>query len=271
MTQVAQKRKKVPVTGNINNKIIILSKDGNLVCEESNDVIKPLGLIEDADILRVLSKKQSVTTGIMNKNTIYYERFIGQNNQVCHMVVLEFDPQVYTINQKFEYAATDDQYFTYRLGLPYVQFYACIKEYNGLPTLHNYATITCTKKSIKTEKDPVFALFLHNLQNSSGNICWGNAAMIKAEKETAASYVRKLYNHFFTLRFNCHLKPKWPTKMLADSGLKSYDVYGNPKAIFDFWDKETAKDPKFILEYDYLEYHKNDTFETIVKRTKDGT
>ncbi len=251
-TQVSEKIKTVL---NQDNALFIIDSNGIIVGEKNGSKVKVKGYMEPEQLIKCLTANIPFNTGIIPRDTVYYQKISPPKGGATHIFILELNPKVYHLNQQYRVKRPDGTYGdkvykTFKVALPYVQFVFIINEFQpGLFTHQDIGNAFCTQKPIASLTDPLFALPLQNVTSSNGAICWGDAAVRQDKTDNLASYVRKSINNFFTAPFTDHYTVPWPKDLMAPNLVQSsQDMKYNPEPNFLEWERKTKDDPSFILK-----------------------
>ena len=243
---VAQAKERIKPTGlSIENTMLLLDTEGVLVLQKSGDTVVSLGFLEPQLVLNSFASLVHFSSGILPRNCICYERVLKKDT-IFHLYVFQYDPKV--MNIKYSWYDEDDgdsSEYNFDLAMPYIQVYIGIKEIAGMIST-DYSSITCSQKPIIGLNDNVYCLPLHNLDSGFG-ICWGAASVNKkTNTESIGDYARRLGTNFFTSTFNRDLAPRYPAALMGNN--TTDDIYDNPSAVLNRWEKLTQENPSFILE-----------------------
>lgn len=248
VVEAVKERTKITLTDA--NALFILDSDGILACEKSNNgkVVTPIGYLEQELLIEQLTSNRPVNTGILPKNTIFYEKFKGAKH-TYNIYIMELDPRIIAIRQLFG-SHSAGEVDTFNLAMPYIQFAVAIKELGGGQfATTGYSYVSVSNKPITSINDMVYPLPLNNVGSDCG-ICWGDGSLPKTTNDTIPSYVRKIPSAFFSVLFNNHLYPQWPKEFIED-----YTGGGTTATIkhaLTKWRDKSKADPLFILQTKFI-------------------
>lgn len=252
MTTKKQSKKIVP---SVVKPIFIISEHDVLLCEQQNEEVRPVGLVDWNDLLTEFSKEIPYNSGFLDKNIIYTERKTLGDGSISHLIVLEFDPKKYILKYHLRNGLGKH---TYEVSLPFIQFYVKIIEKNKVFYPSEYQYISCTKKAVRAESDAIYAVPCQNI-HSDGRICWGQAGLPVNANDTPFIYAKKLFSHFFSSEFITDLTPIWPQEVFVASSRE------DPRPNLEKWATLTKEDSNIWANLTYIPYSRNTTCGHILK------
>lgn len=252
------KKKSKKIVPDMAKPIFIISEHDVLLCEQQNEEVRPIGLVDWNDLLAELSKEIPYNSGFLDKNIIYTERKSASDGSINHILLLEFDPKKYILKYHLRNGAGKH---AYEVSLPFIQFYARITEKNGVFYPAGYQYISCTKKAVKSEADAVYALPCQNI-HTDGHICWGQAGLPTSADDTPFLYAKKLFSHFFSSEFITDLTPSWPKEIELSSSRE------DPRKNLEKWAALTKEDANTWMNLSYVPYSGPRTCGDILKKIR---
>jgi hypothetical protein len=249
------KKKSKKIVPSVVKPIFIISEHDVLLCEQQNEEVRPVGLVDWNDLLAEFSKEIPYNSGFLDKNIIYTERKTLGDGSISHLMVLEFDPKKYILKYNLRNGRGKP---SYEVSLPFIQFYVRIVEKNKVFYPSGSQYISCTKKAVKAETDVVYALPCQNI-HADGHICWGQAGLPTSVGDTPFLYAKKLFSHFFSSDFITDLSPVWPKEIYID------DSREDPRKNLEKWAALTKEDSNAWMNLTYMPYVTNTTCGHILK------
>ena len=213
-----------------------LQIDGNTISVVEKKIVHTTTI--DA-FLETLAKTQSINTGILPSGCKLLFKAQGGKTSVY---VIERHPGITALafhEEKHRASTVKD----IKLSLPFIQFYVCLRKcdkgYSFL-SLH----MSCTKKPIMNETDPVYILPLPNIFGGGvRNVCTGE---IKVSMQDPRVICEEVVSGFFAAPSNRDLSMTYPRVL---GGNNDHD-----KAL-KRWEELSESNPLFGISKD-IEYQK---------------
>lgn len=227
--------------------IFIFDKFQTLVAiEDDKHNLVPLGTIDSNEFIESFSDQKSITSGILNKNCIFYSRKVVSKEQTQHLFVFESNPMIISMQD-----ASRESHI-YDIALPYVQGYICVSDFGPKGMSVDRAYISCTQIPISHMSDKIYDLPVTNLYEDS-SICWGGGGDIQLKhNESISNFAFRAFNSFFTMQTNTDLNVRSRHRRISAG-----------EWTMPTWAHKTKTDPNFIMKCK-LPTHLSKTFGDLI-------